>query len=54
MITNENKKLNIIAIVVSVVIVIGIVIAAIILTKSFGNDKIMSGLNWEMFPKHEN
>ena len=38
MITNENKKLNIIAIVVSVVIVIGIVIAAIILTKSFGND----------------
>ena len=37
MITNENKKLNIIAIVVSVVIVIGIVIAAIILTKSFGN-----------------
>lgn len=33
MITNENKKLNIIAIVVSVVIVIGIVIAAIILTK---------------------
>lgn len=35
MITNENKKLNIIAIVVSVVIVIGIVIAAIILTKSF-------------------